>query len=540
MKWQRAAVGILLMVFILLFPMKLIYEDGVSIGLSFVSARDTMDINNGIQLFTQPIFIEFIKKLEGFLGVIFTLYTIFIAYVIFMENKNPSKTISWLLVLFLVPVIGFIFYLFLGHNFRKKNIFKKKRRRDFEYLTQVANIQRDAIKDEQLFQDDESFIRKKLISLILNNSSTPFTINNQSKVLTNGEETFEAIFHALRKAKHHIHLEYFIIKSDRIGNRLKDILVEKAKEGVEVRVIFDSVGSWRLSKAYIQELCEAGVEICGFLPVYFPLLSRELNYRNHRKIIVIDGSVGFLGGINIGDEYLDGSPQLGFWRDSHIQLVGEAVYSLQNIFIMDWYFVTKQQLELNQRYFPKLDYCGEQLIQIAASGPDSDWQSIMQAYFTIITSAEKRIWIDTPYLVPDESIMVALKVAALSGVDVRIILPSKPDHTTVYWASMSNIEELLQAGVKIYRYKNGFIHAKILIVDDAVASIGTANMDIRSFQINFEVNAFIYDKDIVTRMEKDFLVDFKDSEEVFLESYMKRPFLQKVKEATGRLFTPLL
>ncbi|QZY57566.1 cardiolipin synthase [Crassaminicella profunda] len=491
-------------------------------------------------VFSKQDFILVIEKLKGYIGTVFSIYSIFIAIIIFMENKNPSKTIAWLLVLVLVPIVGFILYLFMGQNVRKKNIFKKKKNRDFPYFEQVASIQREAIKDKELFKNDESFVKKRLISLILNNSKAPFTVNNHLKVLTNGNKTFSSIIESLRLARHHIHLEYFIIKDDHIGGTIKKILMEKAKSGVKVRVIYDSVGSWRLSKTYLHEMRSAGIHIYGFSPVVFPILSRKLNYRNHRKIIVIDGKIGFLGGLNIGDEYLGKDPYLGFWRDSHLKVEGEAVYGLQNIFLMDWLFTTKEEIDFNERYFPKLSYYGEQLMQIAASGPDSDWESIMQAYFSIISSAENRIWINTPYFVPGESILMALKTAALSGVDVRIILPHKPDHKTVYWASMSNIEELLEAGVKIYLYTKGFIHGKIMLVDGVAASIGTANFDIRSFQINFEVNGFIYDEKIVLGMEKNFLIDINDSKELKLEEYLKRPMINKIKESTARLFSPLL
>lgn len=483
---------------------------------------------------------ERLREFRRVVGIVFTIYTVFIAVLIFMENKNPTKTISWLLVLVLIPVIGFIFYLFLGHSFRKENIFRKKRVKNFEQLEEVAKIQQEAIREKQLFVEDDSLVKKRLISLILNNAKSPFTVNNHVTVLTNGVETFETIVEALEKAEDHIHLEYFIIKDDVIGGVIKNLLMEKARKGVKVRVIYDSVGSWKLGKGYLEEMKKAGVEIYGFLPVFFPLLSRELNYRNHRKIIVIDGKVGFLGGINIGDEYLGNNLYLGFWRDTHLKIEGEAVYGLQNIFLGDWEFVTKERIGFSDTYYPKLNYYGEQLIQITGSGPDSDWQSIMQAYFAIISSAEDRIWINTPYLVPDESIMMALKTAALSGIDVRIILPGRPDHKTVFWASMSNIEDLLKAGVRIYKYQKGFIHAKILLADGSAASIGTANLDIRSFQINFEVNAFIYDEEIVMRMEKDFLADIEDSKEVLLEAHLQRPLSEKIKEATGRLFSPLL
>ncbi|WZL72865.1 cardiolipin synthase [Clostridiaceae bacterium 35-E11] len=497
-------------------------------------------IKDDVSIFGKQDYADKIKKIEGYVGTVFTIYTIFIAILIFMENKNPSKTIAWLLVLVLVPIVGFIFYLFIGQNVRKKKMFKKKRKEDFLHFEQIAHMQKEAIADERLFEENESFVKRRLINLMLNSARSPITVNNSSKVLTNGQETFESIIEALKKAKDYIHLEYFIIKDDYIGGMIKNILMEKARQDVKVRVIYDSVGSWRLTGRYFKEMRDAGVEIYGFSPVAFPILSRKLNYRNHRKIIVVDGKIGFLGGLNIGDEYLGKNSYLGFWRDSHLKIEGEAVYGLQNIFLMDWLFVTKQEISFDTVYFPKLGYYGEQLIQIAASGPDSDWESIMQAYFSIISSAEDRIWINTPYLVPGESIMMALKTAALSGVDVRIILPSKPDHKTVFWASMSNVEELLQAGVKVYQYTKGFIHAKILLVDGIAASVGTANLDIRSFELNFEVNAFIYDKDTVAGLEKNFLIDVDDSKELKLEEYLRRPLLDKVKESTARLFSPLL
>ncbi len=501
---------------------------------------NTNNCLHSLYSFIKTDFVMQLQKIKGFLGTIFTLYSIFIGILIFLENKNPSKTIAWLLVLFLLPVFGFFLYLFLGQNVRKKRIFKKKKNKDLMYFENLAHLQREAIIENGIFDNEVSFVKRRLISLILNNAKSPITANNRTTLLTNGEETFTSIIEELKKAKHHIHLEYFIIKDDEIGGVIKNILMDQARKGIEVRVIYDSVGSWRLSRRYLREMREAGVQIHAFLPVYFPLLSRELNYRNHRKIIVIDGKIGFLGGINIGDEYLGKNPYLGFWRDTHLKIEGESVYHLQKLFLSDWNFVTKQEIPFTRVYFPRLDYYGAQLVQIMSSGPDSDWESIMQAYFVIISSAEERIWINTPYLVPGESVMTALKTAALSGIDVRIIIPNKPDHITVFWASMGNVEELLRAGVKVYRYNKGFIHAKTLLADGIAASVGTANMDIRSFQINFEVNAFIYDHSIVEQMENDFLIDIADSEEILLEDYLKRPFLNKFKEAAGRLLSPLL
>lgn len=491
------------------------------------------------ELKTNIVLNETWQKLSTIFGFVFTLYAFFIGVIIFFENQNPSKTIAWLLVLFLLPIVGFVFYILFGQNLRKIKTFKKKKRLDFKFLKNAAKNQKEILKEIRLFDNDTSLVKSRLINLLLNNSNAPFTVNNRTKVLTNGQETFDEIIEELKKANHHIHMEYFIIKSDDLGNKIKNILVDKARSGVNVRIIYDSVGSWKLSKQYINELKDVGVKILPFVPVIFPVLSRELNYRNHRKIIVIDGKVGFLGGLNIGNEYLNGSYELGFWRDTHLKIEGEAIYSLQNVFLKDWHFVSNEYIS-EQIYFPKIKHYGEQLIQITSSGPDSDWESILQAYFTMISTAEEKIWITTPYLVPDESITMALKTAALSGIDVKIIIPNKPDHYLVYWASRANIEELLHAGVKVYTYEKGFIHSKILLVDGICASIGTANLDIRSFRINFEVNAFVYDEEIVKSLEKDFESDLDESKQIVLEEFSKRSVYDKFMESLGKLFSPLL
>lgn len=482
---------------------------------------------------------DFLYKFRSLLSALFTLYTIAIAVIIFIENKSPQKTVAWLLILFINPVIGFILYLFLGQNIRKKKIFKNENNIRSKSLKDIAEIQMNAVKETDIFSEDKHALKKRLISLILNNSKSPVTINNRSKILTNGYSKFNELKKDLLKAQKHIHIEYFIVKNDNIGNEIKDILIKKAKEGLEVRFIYDSVGSWKLGKKYINDLKDAGVDVVGYLPVFLPQLSRDLNYRNHRKIIVIDGSIGFTGGINIGDEYLGKDKKMGFWRDTHMKIEGEAVYELQNIFINDWYFCTKENLE-DLKYFPKLQYYGEQLIQIASSGPDTEWQSILQSYFSLITFATDRVWITTPYLIPDESIIMALKTTALSDVDVRIIIPDIADHIVAFWGSRAYVEELLKAGVKIYLYQKGFVHAKTLLIDDIAASVGTANLDNRSFHINFEVNAFVYEIEMAKRLEKDFLVDFENCEELTYEEYKNRGILQKIKESIGKILSPIL
>lgn len=476
--------------------------------------------------------------MRTFFSWAFALYLLMVGLVIFLENKNPAKTMSWLLVLFLLPGVGFVFYVLFGRNYRNKFRTRKKGTLARTRLDQAAGLQQEMIDYLDLFGGNDSYVNNRLINLLLKNANAPFSTNNWVDVLTNGEATYASMLDALAQATNHIHFEFFIIRNDQIGNLFKDLLIEKAKEGVHVRIIYDSVGCWKLGKQFIQELQAAGCEVVPFFPVVFPVLSRELNYRNHRKIIVVDGRVGFVGGLNIGDEYLGKNKYLGFWRDTHLKVLGDAVYSLQDIFLNDWHFLTKQVLDENDM-FPKLGDCGHTTMQIAASGPDSDWKALLQAYFTMIATAEDRIWITTPYLVPEDSIKMGLITAALSGIDVRIIIPSKPDHFFVFWASQDNIQELLEAGVKIYRYTRGFIHSKILLVDGIGASVGTANLDIRSLEINFEINAFLYDQAVVKRLEEDFYHDLKDSEPLSLELFSKRPFWHKVLEACGRLVSPI-
>ncbi len=465
------------------------------------------------------------------------IYIFIIAIFIFFESKDPSRTLAWLLILAIAPSVGFFFYLFLGNDIRKRIRTKNKKHLNYEYVKKAAVLQQSIMSHVDFVKATESRVDDKLISLLLRNSSSPFSVNNEVKVLKNGEETFNSIIQALEDAQETIHLEYFIIRDDRIGRRIRDILIKKAEEGVTVRIIYDSVGCWQLTDDFFAPMKAVGIKSHPFLPVLSPLLSRELNYRNHRKIIVVDGQVGFLGGLNIGVEYL-GEKSLGFWRDTHMRLKGDSVYSLQNIFLNDWYFVSKEELS-GDYYFPETASYGDKVVQVTSSGPDSDWFTIHQAYFTMITTAEKRVWLATPYLVPDKSLHMALKTAALSGLDVKILIPNKPDHFFVYWASRDNVEELLEAGVKIFTYEEGFIHSKILLVDDVCASVGTANFDIRSLEINYEVNAFVYDHDIVEQLAQDFRMDLDYSKEIILEEHLMRPFWERFLEAMARLVSPL-
>lgn len=383
--------------------------------------------------------------------------------------------------------------------------------------------------------------QRPLLQLAHRIGKSPVSLATESRVLTNGEETFSTIFEELEKATHHIHLEYYIVRHDEVGQKLKTILIEKAKKGVHVRFLYDAVGSWKLSKTYIQELRDAGVEMIPFSPVRLPFLSNTINFRNHRKIIVIDGTIGFVGGLNIGDEYLGKDKYFGFWRDTHLWIRGEAVRTLQLIFLQDWYYMTGKTLLTPEYLSPELvHYDGQGGVQLIAGGPDQKWEVIKHLYFAMITSAQRSIWIASPYFVPDEDILTALKIAALSGLDVRILAPKRPDKKIVFYASRSYFPELLEAGVKIYEYSKGFLHSKIMIVDGELASIGTANMDMRSFHLNFEVNAFLYHTDSTKKLVADFLKDLKEASPIDYETFQQRPLSIRVVESVSRLLSPLL
>ncbi|PWK13148.1 cardiolipin synthetase 2 [Tumebacillus permanentifrigoris] len=457
--------------------------------------------------------------------------------VIFLENRNPEKTVAWLIILMVLPVIGFLLYLVFGRNARKRKLFHHKHIED-SALKQLIDEQTQKLTEAELLQGGADR-QHRLVRLLLKCAYAPLTTNNHVKVLTDGPSKFEELFHALERAKHHIHFEYYIFKNDEIGRDIQRLLISKARQGVEVRVLIDGLGSRVISKDFLEELSSGGVQVEFFFPVKFPFITSKLNFRNHRKIVVIDGRVGFLGGMNIGDEYLSRKREIGFWRDTHLVLEGECVHRMQTIFLNDWYFITRERIE-DRSYYPPLPELGKVFSQIVASGPDSDWESIRQVYFTALATARNKVYIETPYFIPDESISMALKTASLSGLDVRLIVQGIPEYQLTYWASRSYFEELLQAGVKIYKYQKGILHAKVIVIDDEIGIVGSANMDIRSFQLNFEASALVYDRKFVARLQEDFTQDLEDSALVTLAEYRSRPLSDRFKESGARLLSPLL
>lgn len=481
-------------------------------------------------------YVDIVSGLLGYVSILITLIVTVIGFVIFMENRHPTQTLTWLVVLGGFPLLGFIFYLLFGRNFRKEKMFRKK-----YFLDKQAFLQhegQDPVSTEKVRQAGSH--QSKLFYLAQKLGNSPISFGTQTRVLTNGTETFDYIIEELKKAVHHIHLEYYIVRNDELGEKIKSALIFKAREGVKVRFLYDAVGSWKLSKKFIDDLRKEGVDIIPFGPVKFPVLNSKFNFRNHRKIIVIDGSVGFVGGLNVGDEYLGRNESFGFWRDTHLMLKGEAVRSLQLIFLQDWYYMTNSSFLTSEYLSPMLEENKHGGVQLIAGGPDNELSAIKNIFFAMITSAKESVWIASPYFIPDEDIFSALKIAALSGIDVRLLIPKRPDKRIVFYASRSYFPDLLDAGVRIYEYEKGFMHSKFLIVDHELASIGTSNMDMRSFHLNFEVNAFLFRTNSTEKLVKEYLKDLQDSKEIKLEVFRKRHFGYRLLESTSRLLSPLL
>jgi cardiolipin synthase len=471
------------------------------------------------------------------------LYIITIAFTIILviqQRGDPMKTIAWLMVVTFAPFLGIVLYFYFGKNYRKEKIFSRKELSDSKQIKLLAKFQPSNKADKTYWPNEAVASKTHIMRMLYNSDKVLLTEHNNVKILVNGEATFDAIIAGLEQARSHIHLEYYIIEDDSIGNEIRRILIRKAKEGVEVRLIYDDIGCWSLSGEYIQSMRNAGVWAYPFMAVRFPYFTNKINYRNHRKIIVIDGKTGFVGGLNIADRYISGDEELGPWRDTHLKIEGEAVYSLQSVFLLDWYFVSKRNIHNQDKYFPPIEITDRHLMQIVASGPDSDWASIMQTFFSAIATAQSYIYISTPYFLPNESILTALRTAALSGVDVRLLLPMHSDSRLVLWSSFSYIGQLLDAGIKVYLYQKGFPHSKLMMVDDVFCSIGTANMDIRSFDQNFEVNALIYDQRLTMAMRNIFMNDIKGLAYIDAVQWEQRNRLVVLRESVARLFSPLL
>ncbi|MCG7385028.1 cardiolipin synthase [Paenibacillus sp. ACRRY] len=476
------------------------------------------------------------------LVIILIVFIFQAATIIVLEFRNPSKAVAWLFILFCVPLVGFVVYYFVAQDYNKRKKVRKAGSRIFREIRETIWKQAHIVEDASQMPDNRFKHQQRLFNLLSHLSESPITGCNHSKVLTNGEEAFAAMLHEMEKAKHHLHVEFYIFRDDVIGTQFQDVMIRKAKEGVKVRFICDGLGSHKMSWSFIRKLKDAGVEFHFFLPPLIATIDRRVNYRNHRKIVVVDGQVGFVGGINVGDDYLGQYPNIGFWRDTHVQIEGDAVYFLQNTFLNDWKLASGEQITEPQltELFPPHICSGEERIQILASGPDQEWDAIQEMCFGAISVACNRIYITSPYFIPDPALYEALKTAAVSGVDVKIIIPYQSDSRLVHLASLSYVEELLRAGVEFYQYRKGFVHAKVMIVDELLATVGTANMDMRSFFCNFELTAVLFESSSMKRLIGDFERDLQECSKIDLEVFQGRSRGQKGAEMLSRMLSPLL
>ncbi|KON90227.1 phospholipase D [Sporosarcina globispora] len=475
------------------------------------------------------------------LTVFLVLNIILAIFVIFLERRDAGATWAWLMVLFFIPLLGFFMYLFFGQNLTRRKMFQWEDRKKIGIDELLSNQIRGIREKDFHFRNEIIENSKDLIYMHLINNDAVLTQDNGVTIFTDGKEKFNSLIEDIKQATDHIHLQYYIFKRDNLGRSLINLLTEKAREGVKVRLLYDELGSRSLHKKAFKELIAAGGEIEAFFPSRLHFINLRINYRNHRKIAIIDGKIGYVGGFNVGDEYLGLNPKFGYWRDTHLRIKGSAVHSLQTRFILDWNHAShRHDIYYAPKYFPLAESLDSVGMQIVTSGPDSEWEQIKNGYIKMISSARKSIYIQTPYFIPDASLLDALKIAALSGVEVNIMIPNKPDHMFVYWATYSYIGEMLKANANIYIYDNGFIHAKTLIVDEKVSSVGTANIDVRSFRLNFEVNAFIYDEEVSKELTESFKNDVKLSAVLTAEDYRNRALKIKLKESISRLLSPIL
>lgn len=475
-------------------------------------------------------------------SVLISAYAITILVVvvlIMLENRSPLKAITWILVLLLVPGLGIVFYIFFGQNLRKEKIIARKGLKNDDLLKSMAHAQIARMGNGSFMEGETVMQKRHIMQLLLHNSDSVITIGNKITILNNGFDTFDAILDAMRTATHFIHLEYYIFADDEIGRKITRLLKQKVSEGVEVRMIVDDVGSWELKAPFFADLRSAGIEVESFLQVRFPKFTSRVNYRNHRKMVVVDGLVGFLGGINVADRYLSGNAELGCWRDMHVRIEGDAVNAIQMVFLTDWYFVRQVELA-DSKYFPHKTPPGESLVQITPSGPDTDWPAIMMGFFHAIASAHSYVYLTTPYFMPGETVLMALKTAAMGGIDVRLLIPERSDGWFTRLCTQSYIRELLEARIQVYFYRKGFLHSKMMVVDDVLCTVGSTNMDFRSFEQNFEVNAFMFDEQIAVQLRDTFLDDLREAVPADYDQWIARPAKQKMKESFARLFSPLL
>lgn len=467
--------------------------------------------------------------------LIYIMVIVSIIVTILMDNRQPAKTMAWVMVLLFVPVAGIILYIFFGQNTRKMRFISQRS------LDQLSKRQMLEFVEQRELRMPDKF--QSLVRLFTNQSlALPFK-DNEAEFYTDGYQFFPALLQSISRARHHIHLETYIFDDDPLGRLIADALIQKAKEGVEIRVIYDDVGCWRVPSAFFERMKKAGIDVCAFMPVKFHAFTSKVNYRNHRKVCVIDGIEGFTGGMNIALRYVKGMRNGTLpWRDTHMRLRGSIVYALQRAFLVDWYFVDRT-LVTNRKYYPPMPWkiSNDCLAQMVTSSPIAPWPDIMQGYVRILLEAKSYVYMESPYFLPTEPVLFAMRTAALAGVDVRLMVPRHSDSHLLEWASLSYVVETLASGVKIKLYEGGFNHSKLLVADDEVSTCGSTNIDFRSFENNFESNVFFYDRQMALRIKELYMadeaqsIDFND-----VDTLRHRPYLHRLTESLFRLLAPLL
>ncbi|MDW7994437.1 MAG: cardiolipin synthase [Gemmatales bacterium] len=458
-----------------------------------------------------------------------------VPWVVFIKRDSPAA-IAWALTVIALPIIGILLFALFGYNYVYRPIRRRRRLRGI-----IPKRGRPAPERWRRSAASEDLVPtwNNLGDLGVRLGAFPPSTGNRVQFYHDTREAFAEMFKAIDQAQHHIHLEYFIVRADKTGDRLLQKLIAKAKEGVEVRLLYDAVGSIRLHTSFVRPLRKAGGRCEAFLTIN-PLRRRmQVNLRNHRKITVVDGRIAFTGGINIGDEYLGRDPRFGQWRDEHIRLEGPAVAGLQTVFLEDWEFASGERLR-GGKYFPRVEPVGEAIVQIVDSGPDQLKNANRELIYAAISLARQRLWIATPYFVPDQGLLDALRLAARLGVEIRVLLPRIADHWLTHYASRSFVDDLLEEGIQFYEYRPGMMHSKMMLVDDAWGYVGSVNLDYRSLRLNFEINCVIHSPAELAELRRGFELDFAESEAIDMTKFRQRSWPTRLAENLSRLFAPLL
>ncbi len=472
--------------------------------------------------------------------MIFLLNIMLSFVIIFRERKSTSSTWSWLFVVNVLPILGFILYLLIGRGISHYRIFKDRKRFQIGFEKQHSHARKAYSDRAFLDMMRKNPVIGQLINMLYVEEKSIISTNTDVKIFNDGREKFDALIEDINRAKYHIHMEYYIFRMDDVGQEIYEALIEARKRGVDVKLLIDAWGSNKTKMSKFKELEELGGRVAQFFPLILPLINPRTNYRLHRKIVVIDGVIGYTGGFNVGNEYASVTKKFGYWRDNHLRLTGDIVYSLQHRFILDWNSQHHFEITQGEPYFPDAISQGHVATQLVTSGPDEDKEQIKLTYMKMISGAEREIVIQTPYYIPSDALHESLKLALLSGVQVKMMIPNKPDHPLVYWATYFHAADLVKYGAKVYTYENGFVHSKTLIIDGEYASVGSANLDYRSLQLCFEANVVIYNYDIAQKLRNDFIKDLKLSRALTLERYEQRSKIVRFKEGLARLIAPML